>query len=119
MTATLFHLLVPGDWPAALRAGEVRPASLAAEGFVHLSYAHQVSGSANRHFHEAAELFVLEVGPGRLPGELRVEDSYGSGTAFPHYYGPLPVAAVVAVRELDRDRAGRWVFSPGDAGATA
>ena len=104
----LFHIIDPAVWAAT--AGEYRPPSLAGEGFIHFSFADQVEGTANRHYADAPALIVLEVDPARLPDEIRVEDSYGAGTEFPHLYGPLPVAAVVAVHPLPRGDNGRFTF---------
>src|SRR4051812_45244604 len=42
--ASLFHIVAPADWPIR---GDYRPSSLAAHGFVHLSFADQVDGVAN------------------------------------------------------------------------
>jgi uncharacterized protein (DUF952 family)/lysophospholipase L1-like esterase len=109
--APVFHLVAPGDWPAS---GRFRPSSLAAEGFVHLSFADQLAATANRHYAEAPELLAVELDAAAIGADVIVEDSYGSGTAFPHAYGPLPVDAALAVRPLRRDAAGRWVadFGP-------
>jgi uncharacterized protein (DUF952 family) len=104
----IFHLLAPGTWPAA---GEYRAASLDTEGFVHFSFADQVAGSANRHYGDVDELVAIEVDPRRLDARVAVEDSYGSGTAYPHVYGPIPANAAVATHPLRRDAGGRWVFS--------
>ncbi len=107
--APLHHLLAPGEWPAE---GDYRPPSLRDEGFVHLSFADQVAGSANRHYAHAAELLAVQLEPTRLGVPVRVEDSYGSGAAYPHAYGPVPVRAATRVLPLHRDRAGDWVFPP-------
>jgi uncharacterized protein (DUF952 family)/lysophospholipase L1-like esterase len=101
----VFHLVAPDDWPAT---GLYRPPSLADEGFVHLSFADQVLGSANRHLAGAGELLAVELDPVAVGVDIRLEDSYGSGTAFPHAYGPLPVAAATAQHRLRRDRDGTW-----------
>lgn len=106
--APLFHLVEAQDWPPD---GDYRPASLATEGFVHFSFAEQVAASANRHFAQAPELVAVEVDPEKLDVPIRVEDTYGSGTAHPHAYGAVPVAAAVAMHPLHRDTTGRWVFS--------
>ena len=42
--ASLFHIVAPADWPIR---GDYRPRSLAAHGFVHLSFADQVDGVIN------------------------------------------------------------------------
>jgi uncharacterized protein (DUF952 family)/lysophospholipase L1-like esterase len=114
--ASVFHLVAPDAWPGT---GWYRPESLAAEGFVHLSFGDQVAGSANRHYADAPALAVVELDPAALTAPLVVEDSYGRGTAFPHVYGAVPVSAAVAVHELRRDGTGAWAFSPGAAAAAA
>ena len=77
---------------------------------MHFSFADQVAGSANRHYADAPELVVVEVDADRLDAPLRVEDTYGSGTAFPHVYGSIPTSAAVAVHPLRRDAGGHWIF---------
>ncbi len=97
----LFHLATPGEWDAAQQTGEIRPPSLATEGFVHCSWGRQVAGTVTKHFDGATDLRALRLDPGRL-GEVQLveEDSYGSGQAFPHVYGPIPLAAVLATVRL-------------------
>lgn len=97
----LYHLITPAGWEA-VRAGEViEPESLRTEGFVHCSWGHQVSGTVRKHFADAASVLALRLEPGRLGGvELIEEDSYGSGQAFPHLYGPVPIDAVAEVVEI-------------------
>lgn len=114
--SAVYHLVDPAVWAAA--GAEYRPESLAAEGFVHLSFTDQVAGSADRHLADASALVALEVDPAAAGAELVVEDSYGSGTAFPHLYGPLPRAAVVRVIPLRR-AGGRWQFNADGAAAPA
>jgi uncharacterized protein (DUF952 family) len=112
VSTAIYHLLRPGEWP---QAGEYRPPSLTSEGFVHFSFADQVAASANRHFPDAAELLAVEVDPSAVAARVKVEDTYGTGTAYPHVYGPIPVAAAVGIHRLCRDAARRWVFNPAPA----
>jgi uncharacterized protein (DUF952 family) len=104
----LFHIIEPAVWASV--ADEYRPQSLAEDGFIHFSFVGQVDGVANSLYGDAGELYVLEVDPAQLPGEIRVEDSYNSGVEFPHLYGPLPVAAVLGVHPLPRGVDGRFTF---------
>ncbi len=110
----IHHLVRPVEWPAA---GEYRPPSLAAEGFVHFSFTDQVEGSANRHFADADALVAVEVDPTEL--DVRVEDSDNRGTAYPHVYGSVPVTAARAIRRLRRDAVGRWTFTHPSGGGSA
>ena len=115
----LFHIVQRPAWTAALAAGTYRPPSLEAEGFVHFSFADQVAGTANARFRGAPGLVVVEFDSARIGADVVVEDSYGSGTAFPHVYAPIPVAAAVAVHELRRDAGGDYGFSPDRAADAA
>lgn len=108
----LFHIVSPEEWSAATAVGTYRPASLASEGFVHFSFADQVSGTANLHYRDRGQLVVVEIDSDQVDGELRVEDSYGSGTEFPHIYGPIPTSAMVALHPMHRDHSGDWEFTP-------
>jgi uncharacterized protein (DUF952 family)/GNAT superfamily N-acetyltransferase len=95
----LLHLISPAEWRAALRAGEVAPPSLAEVGFVHLSAPAQVALPAERLFRGRRDLLLLALDPDRLP-EVRWEPGvHGDPAAmrFPHAYGPVPAAAVLAV----------------------
>jgi uncharacterized protein (DUF952 family) len=107
---SVFHIVSVGAWDDALAAGEYRPDSLAAEGFIHLSYAEQVAATANRYYRALDGLQVLEVDPAQLPAELRLEPSPATGELFPHLYSALPPDAVVAIHPLVRDDAGDYVF---------
>jgi uncharacterized protein (DUF952 family) len=106
----VFHIVAIEAWSAAQAQESYRPDSLAAEGFIHFSFAEQVGATANRHYPEVDGLQVLELDPTRLGGELRLEASPATGELYPHLYGPLPTAAVVAIHPLRRDETGRYAF---------
>ena len=90
----LFHIVAGATWAAAGDA--YRPDTFAAEGFVHCSYASQVAGTAQQHYGGIRGLSLLEIDPDRLPAPVRVEGG------FPHVYGEVPRAAVIAVHDLDQ-----------------
>ena len=102
----LFHITTRDAWEAARRSGAYRPASLAAEGFIHFSTDKQLLPSAERHFAGQAGLLVLSVAAHKLTAELRYEDAHGE--LFPHLYGPLNLDAVVDVVELPVGDDGRF-----------
>jgi uncharacterized protein (DUF952 family) len=96
----LLHLIEPHEWRAALDTGSVRPPSLESVGFVHLSAPEQVHLPAQALFPGRRDLLLLVVDPARLTDPVRFEPGVpGDPDAmrFPHLYGPLPTAAVVAV----------------------
>lgn len=92
------------DWVRARQFGELIPSSDdVRDGFIHLSRAHQVQGSLERHFAGQADLVLLAVRVERLPeGALRWELSRG-GELFPHLYARLGITSVAQVHELPLD----------------
>jgi uncharacterized protein (DUF952 family)/ribosomal protein S18 acetylase RimI-like enzyme len=96
----LLHLCEPAAWRAALAEGALRPPSPAETGFVHLSHPEQVHLPAERLFPGRRDLVLLVVDPTRLSDPVREEPGVPgdpAGVRFPHLYGELPTAAVVAV----------------------
>lgn len=106
----IYHILSTSEWAAACEVGRYAPASLAAEGFVHFSYAHQVERTANGLYRERQDLAVIEVDPALLGEPVVVEDLYGKDEEFPHVYAAIPTAAVVATYRLSRVDDGSWAF---------
>lgn len=109
METPLLHLITPPAWRSALAVGEVYPS--VAE-FVHLSGAEQVALPANRLYAGRPDIYLLAVDPGRVPVEVRWEEGDppdASGQHFPHAYGPVPTAAVLAVVAYRPDQDG--IFS--------
>lgn len=80
-----------------------------AAGFIHFSTAAQVRETAAKHFANQDDLLLIEVDGQALGPSLIYEPSRG-GDLFPHLYGPMPLAAVIAVHELPRNRDGVHMF---------
>ncbi len=89
----LFHITSRAAWAAAQEGGVYEPASLTSEGFIHLSTAQQWRATVQRFFAGQSDLVLLTIDPAGL--DVRYERA--DGDDFPHLYGALPVAAVVAV----------------------
>ncbi len=111
--ARIYHLALPADWASAAGSGpyavSTRGLSLADEGFIHCSFAHQVEPVANRWYRDLDELVIVRLDPERLTAEVRVEPSSdGSGELFPHVYGPIPAAAVAETTAWAREAGQDW-----------
>ena len=76
------------------------PADIA-DGYVHLSTADQLAGTVDRHFAGQTDLAIAAVDLESLGDALRWEASRG-GELFPHIYGTLGLATVLAYGPLER-----------------
>jgi len=104
-SAHIFHIATGADWAAAQAVGEYRVStlgrSLEQEGFLHASFAGQWQSVHDAFYAGVDEpLVLLEIDVGLLGVPVVVEAPPGSDEEFPHIYGALPVAAVVAVGPL-------------------
>lgn len=107
---TVYKILRREEWEKAAMAGSYAgsPAD-AADGFIHLSAAHQLAGTARRHFARAEDLVLVAFDAESL-SPLRWEASRG-GELFPHVYGTIAVAAALWVKPLPLGDAGH-MFPP-------
>ncbi|MFI2430892.1 DUF952 domain-containing protein [Streptomyces sp. NPDC018693] len=107
----ILHITERPLWEAARAHGtyewSTRGRTLREEGFIHCSTRAQLPGVAAFLYggpDAPDDLVVLVVDPARLDVPLRYEAAEPGGEEFPHVYGPLPVAAVVAVEEWPTSR---------------
>ena len=109
------HLVPESVW----REHGARPAYLperfAEEGFVHTTLGEAtLLEVANRYYlGDPRPYLVLDVDLDRLAAPVRFDEA---GPSFPHVYGPIETAAVVRVRQAERDAAGIFVGIGGTAG---
>ena len=111
LPAVLVHICGAEEWRSAQAGGELRPESLTANGFVHLSLPEQVHLPANRLYAGRTDLVLLRIDPARLPSPVLWEPGVPTdpaGMEFPHLYGPLPTAAVISVTSYEPDVNGRF-----------
>ncbi len=120
VTATRLHHLAPAaDYKSAPADAPYRPASLAAQGFIHCTVEPAVLLEvANRFYRgQAGDFVVLDLDSRRLTAEVRFEapvppaapGSPLAGVLFPHVYGPINREAIVSVRPAQRAEDGRFL----------
>jgi uncharacterized protein (DUF952 family) len=104
-------------WERAQRDGghrvSTRGRTLDEVGFIHAGEAHQVAPVANAIYAGERGLLVLAIDPAHLTPEIRYERVPGWEDPFPHVYGPLDVAAVVATHPLEPGADGTFSFPAG------
>jgi uncharacterized protein (DUF952 family) len=114
--SVLVHLCSADDWRLGLQRGELRPESLGANGFVHLSTPEQVHLPANRLYAGRTDLVLLRIDPARLSSEIKWEPGVATdpdAMVFPHLYGPLPADAVINVTSYRPGPDGRFASLTG------
>ncbi len=102
----VYKILPRHEWIAAQDAGRFTGSGVdLRDGYVHLSTAEQVGETAQLHFHGQESLVLLKLRAADLDPALRWEPSRG-GQLFPHLYGGLDPAQVLAAQPLELNAAG-------------
>ena len=115
----VFHICRRAAAQQTRTDGQLVPASLASDGFVHLSQSHQVAAVIAAFYVDVPDLVILELDPARLTAPLHYEaPATMAGTSdatpapaaglFPHLYGPLNADAIVQVLDMAEFDA-RWL----------
>ena len=103
----IFHIATAADWAEAQRTGAYTTSTLGVtleqEGYLHASREDQWRAVRERYYGEVTEpLVLLEIDTDLLDVPWVEElPAPGAPETFPHIYGPLSPAAVVAATGLD------------------
>jgi len=96
----LYKIMSRQEWETAQAKGIYEGSEVdRRDGFIHLSAAHQVRATAQKHFSGRAGLLLVSVAEEALSPNLKWEVSRG-GDLFPHIYGTLPLSAISDVVPL-------------------
>ena len=108
MAEPTFHLTPAAWWDAADPREPLGAPSLADEGFVHCTTGvDEMVATANRHYRDDPRPFVvLTVDLDRISSAVRTEDAAG---IYPHVFGSIDRAAIVAVRPMPRAADGTFL----------
>lgn len=111
----VFKMVGKDDWAAACRDGVyLGSADDQRDGFIHLSAAHQLEGTAAKHFRGQGDLLLVSFKAHDLAAGLRWEESRG-GDLFPHFYGPLQPDLAIEKRQLQLGEDGIPIISENSA----
>ncbi len=106
----IFKIVSAEEWRAAERNGVFAGAAVdLADGYIHFSTAEQAAETARKWFAGRDDLTLAAIDADALGEALRWEPSRG-GALFPHFYGQLPMTAVVWSRPLPLAEDGRHRF---------
>jgi uncharacterized protein (DUF952 family) len=99
----IYKILDKTDWAILRKSGRFEgSADDKRDGFIHLSTAAQLRGTAAKHFSGRGDLALLEIEAERIGDALRWEPSR-DGLLFPHLHGVLMQDMVVLSRPLPWD----------------
>lgn len=101
----IFHFADPNGWQNAQALGQYAPESFAAEGFIHAATKAQIPGVTERHLRGHGPRVKLTLACAALGDILQWEWSDASCDLYPHLFGPIPLAAVIASTAFDPDQA--------------
>jgi uncharacterized protein (DUF952 family) len=90
-----YHITSGIEWQAAQTKGVYQPQTFTQEKFIHLSYGHQLLTVAHRFYANQRGLVILVIDSSRIKDGLIEENLEGGVELYPHFYGVLPVDAVV------------------------
>ena len=93
----IYHIVLPDVW-AAFDTDLYEHTSLAAEGFIHCSFADQLDSVIARYYSHEERIVILEIESDRLMSRTLMEPSTNS-EIYPHIYGPINRDAIVGVEE--------------------
>lgn len=105
----IYRIASADDWQRAITTGWFASADLAAEGFIHASEKSQILRTAQKYYRGQSGLMLLEIDEQAMRDQVVREDLAGSGVAFPHVYGAIPLASIRRHFAFDPDASG--VFS--------
>ena len=104
----VYHITTNAEVQSARESNRYLPTAFDREGFIHCSYRRQVMATANRIFRGREDLVLLEIDLEQLSCPVLDENLEGGCELYPHIYGPLPMAAVIAVHPLSPDADGSF-----------
>lgn len=104
---TIVHVANKHEYETEIRSGSYGASSLKRWGYIHCSDLDTYYLVAPNFKDDCAEKVILVIDTDRLTSEVRWED--GGGLDFPHIYGPLNQAAILAVLPHLLQEQGEWI----------
>lgn len=97
----IYHITTAAAWEKAQELGAYEAASLKEEGYIHCSLENQIAGVLERYYEGQTGLLRLTIDTDKLTSAYIYDWSPSTADTFPHIYGPIDLAAVVAVDKIN------------------
>jgi uncharacterized protein (DUF952 family) len=108
MVNQIFHITSRAEADKASSGGDYAPQRFDKDGFIHCSYAHQLTRVADLRFRGRSDLVLLEIDRAALTCDVIDENLEGGEELFPHIYGRLSMSAVVRTYDFPCRSDGRF-----------
>ena len=95
---TIYHIVLPEIWANFKDKKFYYATSLQTEGFIHCSFAEQISGVLGRYYKDAEKVIILHLETDKLTSKL-VEEPSTNNEIYPHIYGKINRDAIVEIEE--------------------
>ena len=97
----IYHIVLPEVWKEFKDKEAYQAESLAAEGFIHCSFAEQLEAVLARYYSDAGDVLILTVETEKLTSPL-VNEPSTNDEIYPHIYGTINSDAIVSVERRRR-----------------
>lgn len=98
--AVIYKICSAADWDVAVQQGEYAGSrDDARDGYIHLSTAAQLPGTAAKYFSGRSDLVLVAFAADAIGTALRWEPARG-GALFPHVYAPLQTQQALWIKPL-------------------
>jgi uncharacterized protein (DUF952 family) len=96
----IYHIVESEVWQAQMESEVYFPAAFLDEGFIHLSFKHQVARVLERYYAGMKNLLLLHIDAEKLGSDLIIEPST-AGESYPHLYAHLKKEAIVKIEKIE------------------
>jgi uncharacterized protein (DUF952 family) len=94
----IYHIVLPEVWENFKDRDFYEAESLQTEGFIHCSFAEQISGVLDRYYKTAEKVLILHLETDKLTSKL-VEEPSTNNEIYPHIYGKINRDAIVEIEK--------------------
>ena len=101
---TIYHIVLPEIWGNFKDQDFYYAESLQTEGFIHCSFAEQISGVLDRYYKDAQKVLILHLDTDKLTSKL-VNEPSTNNEVYPHIYGQINADAIVEIEERELKKA--------------
>jgi uncharacterized protein (DUF952 family) len=94
----IYHFVLPETWENFKDKDFYEAESLQTEGFIHCSFAHQISAVLERYYADKKHVLILTIDTAELTSKV-IEEPSTNNEIYPHIYGGINRGAIVDIEQ--------------------